>query len=196
MKGLDNVYLVLAFVVPGLIVTYVRSQFVTGRMRSPKDDAVAYLALSVLYYGIAFPGIEYLLANDRPGWPKAAGWVALVIVGPAIFGLILGVIAGKGWLRRLAARLGLNTVHHLPTAWDFAFAGRRETTYVLATLVDGVEVAGAFGTRSFASSDPAERDLLIEEIVDIGPDGQWTNRRERTAILIPAKQIKHVQFWQ
>lgn len=196
LKGTENLYLVLAFLVPGLVITFVRAHFLTGRLRSVQDNAVAYLALSVLYYGISFPAVEYVLSIREPGWPKAAAWTTLIFVGPAVVGLLLGLAAAGDLARRLLGLVGLNPAHPSPTAWDFVFAGRRGAAYVIVTLEGGSTVAGLFGSASFASSDQAERDLLIEEIVDIDEEGRWAARAERVAILLPAKQIRHVEIVQ
>jgi hypothetical protein len=64
----------------------------------------------------------------------------------------------------------------------------------MVTLADGSTVAGIYGTQSFASSDPAERDLLLQEIYDLD-DNTWSKRTEQQAILIPSKEIKLVQIW-
>lgn len=195
LKGAANIYLVLAFIVPGLLIVWARAQFITGRLQPVKDAAVAYLALSVIYYAFAFPAVEYALAFKEPGWPKAMAWLCIVFVGPLLVGLLLGLATQKQWLRRIAAKLGINPVHATPTAWDLVFADRVGGTFVMATLSDGSTVSGLFGTGSFASSDPAERDLLIEEIWDVDEAGVWSPKPERIAIYLTAKEIKHVQFW-
>lgn len=67
LKGAANVYLVLALVVPGMLIVWARAQFITGRLQPVKDAVVAYLALSVVYYALAFPAVEYALTFERPG---------------------------------------------------------------------------------------------------------------------------------
>ncbi|OAF05543.1 hypothetical protein AYJ54_01160 [Bradyrhizobium centrolobii] len=52
LKSVESVYLVLAFVVPGMIITFVRAQFFTGRMHSLSESIVTYLAVTVLYYRV------------------------------------------------------------------------------------------------------------------------------------------------
>jgi NhaP-type Na+/H+ or K+/H+ antiporter len=195
LKNLENVYLVIAFIVPGLIITYARSQFITGRSRSHTENTIVYLALSVVYYGIALPGFEYVVAMV-PSWRRTVAWFLLTFIGPAIFGLVLGVTVQRGWGRWLAHRLRLNPIHAFPTAWDWKFAGASKgARYVLVTVGDGT-IAGVFGENSFASSDPVERDLYIEEVWDRSDTGEWTRRSERAGILIPGKEIKNVQFWE
>jgi hypothetical protein len=39
-KGTENFYLVLFFIVPGLIIVSVRSRFITGRMPSLTDNVL------------------------------------------------------------------------------------------------------------------------------------------------------------
>jgi Family of unknown function (DUF6338) len=57
-----------------------------------------------------------------------------------------------------------------------------------------VAAARDLGSRSFASSDPAERDLFLQELYAVDGDS-WKKRSEEQAILIPAKEIKQVQIW-
>ncbi len=64
------------------------------------------------------------------------------------------------------------------------------------TLTDGAIVAGIFGKHSFASTDPAERDIYIQELMDVGDDGLWAYRAEPTGILLLAKEIRYVEFKQ
>jgi hypothetical protein len=194
LKSLDTVYLVLAFIVPGLIITFARAQFITGRIKSPAENSLIYLALSAVYYGIALPGLGYAVSLE-PGWRRTAAWFGLILVGPAISGVLLGCSVQLGWGRWLWHKLRLNPVHASPTAWDWRFSAMPPGgLYVLVTL-SGSTVAGVFGDKSFASSDPAERDLYIEEIWDVSDSGEWTARPRKVGILIPGKEIKTVEMW-
>ncbi|NLS74665.1 hypothetical protein E3H11_38495 [Bradyrhizobium brasilense] len=194
LKSIESVYLVLAFVVPGMIITFVRAQFFTGRMRSLSESIVTYLAVTVLYYGLAAPVVEYVLSIQEPGRQKIFAWVGLIILLPALLGLVLGILGQNDIFRRLLQLCRINPVHATPAAWDYAFARLRGDHFVLVTLSDGSTVGGVYGGRSFASSDPAERDLFLQEIYDVD-GGSWKKRTEPQAILIPAKEIKHVQIW-
>lgn len=195
LKGLENVQLVMAFIVPGLIISYVRTRFTNGRMDKPWDAVLAYLSLTITYYGLALP-LLYQIIPLPVGLLKSVCWWALIAVGPALFGLLLGVGTQRGWLRRLAHKLGMRPVHSVPNAWDWRFGLCHGRCFMMVTLVDGAEVAGVFGEGSFASSDPAERDIYLEELWDVSDDGgAWTPRENRQGILLPAKEIRHVQFW-
>jgi len=192
-KSLDNLYLVLGFLVPGLIVVFVRAQFLTGRSPSHSDALLSYLTLSIIYYALVLPLVDYVLSIEDPGYRKAIAWFGLIFVGPAIFGLLLGLNAQKGFLRWILNRCGLNPVHVMPTAWDWKFSNM-EPQWVLVTLKDGTRFAGCCSKDSFMSSDPAERDIYIQWIYDIGDDNQWHSRGEN-GVLLAAGEIRTIEFW-
>jgi hypothetical protein len=66
---------------------------------------------------------------------------------------------------------------------------------VLVTLKDGGQVAGLFGSRSFASSDPSERDLYIQSVFSMSGKGQWQRVPRNDGVLISGDQIKYIEFW-
>jgi len=193
VKGLDNLYLVIGFFVPGLIAYFVRAQYVTVYWRTHTDNLLTYLAISLVYYSFALPLIQLLLSLG--GWLKAITWIALIIVGPAIFGLLMGALVQFGWVRRLAQKVGLNPLHAIPTSWDWKFSAIEAGSFIMVTLGDGSTLAGRFSDRSFASTDPAERDVYIEEIWDVSDEGEWQARDASQGVLIPAKEIRYVEFW-
>ena len=194
LKSVESVYLVLAFIVPGMIITIVRAQFFTGRVRTLSENVVTYLAITVLYYGLAAPLVEYALSVKEPGRAKIFVWLSLIILLPAAIGFVFGILGQNDIFRRLLHFFGINPIHATPSAWDYAFARLRGDHFVLVTLSDGSTVSGVYGSHSFASSDPTERDLFLQEIYDL--DGNsWKKRPEQLAILIPSKEIKHVQIW-
>ena len=192
LNSIDSVYLILAFLVPGLIACFVRAQFITGRTPSHAESALTYLTLSVIYYALAFPILEFALSVQEPGYRKAAAWFALVFVGPAIFGLTLGINAQREYTRRFLKWIGLNPVHVMPTAWDWKFAGMKEQ-WILVVLKDGTKFAGFCGIGSFMSSDPKERDLYIERVYELDGQDVW-HPRENGVLIMPG-EIRSIEFW-
>jgi len=193
LKSLDNIYLVLGFLVPGLIIVFVRSRFLTGRITPHNEAILSYLVLSIIYYALALPCVEWTLSIDEAGYKKALAWVSLVFIGPAILGVGLGCAAQLGWARKLIHCCGFTSVHVIPTAWDWKFSSPEEQ-WVLVTLKDGRQIAGFFGQNSFSSSDPKERDVYIERIYDLSDDGKWSQRGD-TGILIASDEVQTVEFW-
>lgn len=193
LKSLDNLHLILGFLVPGLIVLFVRSQFITGRRPPHAAALLSYLTVSIIYYALALPLVDFVLSIQEPGYLKALAWFGLVFVGPAIFGFLLGINIQQGLLRRFLRWCRLNPIHVMPTAWDWKFGGMKDE-WVLVTLKDGTRFAGFCGQHSFMSSDPTERDIYIQWVYDIRDDNKWSPRGD-TGVLIAAGEIRTVEFW-
>jgi Family of unknown function (DUF6338) len=164
---------------------------------STKENLLTFLILSLIYYSFTILFIEQALLVREPRLLRAAIWIALILVGPAVFGLVLGIAAQKEWIHWVADHFDLSIVHVIPTAWDWRFSKMpRDGLFVMVTLTNGATVAGHFGSKSFASSDTGERDLYIQEEYTVTSDGRWEARSEKVGILIPAREIRHIEFWQ
>lgn len=189
----NNAYLVLALIVPGLIITYVRAQFITGRMQKHSDAILSYFALSAVYGAIALPISELWMKIPSEDAVGLGFWFALIFVGPALLGAVLGLVFQTEVVRTLLGKIGINPVHVMPTAWDWKFAGMKEHL-VIVTLKDDTKFAGYCGRKSFMSSDPNERDIYIEKIYDWGDDDSWNDAGEHS-LLIASAEIKTVEFF-
>lgn len=195
-KSIENLQLILLFVVPGLIALFVRSRFIAGRTPSVKENILIFVVLSLIYYSFTIFFLERALSIKEPWVAQALVWVFLVLVGPAVFGFILGVAAQREYFTRLANWLGFTVVHIIPAAWDWRFSSiSRDGIFVMVTLTSGERVAGYFGSNSFASSDAGERDLYIEEEYTVTDEGVWEARRESVGLLISAREIRYIEFW-
>lgn len=193
LKSIDNLYLILGFLVPGLIVIFVRAQFVTGWRPSHSTTILSYFTISVIYYALALPFVDFVLSIKELGYGKVLAWLTLIFFGPAAFGLFLGINAQKNLFFRGLQWLRLNPVHVVPTAWDWKF-GRMGSQWVLVTLKDGIRFGGFFSSGSFASSDPNERDIYIQWLHDIDGENKWHSCGDKT-VLITSGQVKTIEFW-
>ena len=193
LNSIESLYLILGFIVPGFIVLFIRSQFVTGRDPSYSKAFLSYLTVSVVYYALVLPLLDFVLSIQEPYYGKFVGWFVLILVGPAMLGLLLGIITQKGLFYSLLQRCGLNPVHVMPTAWDWKF-GSMNNQWVLVTLKDGTRFGGFCGTGSFMSSDPAERDIYIQWIYDIDEDDNWSPRGDN-GVLITSGEVRTIEFW-
>ena len=198
LKYFDNIDMIIVFLAPGLIILFVRSQFITGRQPHDLTAILSYLAVSIIYYALVFPVIELVPTVQEVGYQKAIAWIFLVFVGPGVLGFVLGIAAQKELLyrflrqNRFLRRLRLNPVHTMPTAWDWKFATGNQQR-MLVTLKDGKYFAGLYGDKSFTSSDPAERDIYIQQIYDLDEGDNWMPRGEN-GVLISADEIQSIEF--
>ena len=192
LLSLNSLYLILPCIVPDFIALFVRSQFITTRRPSDSNTAalLSYLTVSVVYGALVLPrGFVDPALLQQSMW----AWFGLVFVGPVVFGLFLGITIQKGLVRRLLNWFGLYPVHATPTAWDWKFGGREEQ-WVRVTLRDGTCLAGFYGSQSFTSSTPGERDMYIQWVYDIDDTGTWSSTNER-GVLIAAGEISTIEFW-
>ncbi|MEM8564537.1 MAG: DUF6338 family protein [Pseudomonadota bacterium] len=188
-----TLYLTFAFVVPGLVITYFRAQFTTGRMQRHSEAILSYLALSALYGALILPAISWLMEDETEKNASALYWVGLVFVGPAIVGSVLGYFSRTNAIRRLLNYFGINPVHAVPTAWDWKFGGMKEQL-VIVTLKDDTKFPGYCGKASFMSSDPGERDLYVEKVYAWGEDDAWIDDGGH-GLWVNASEIKVIEFY-
>jgi hypothetical protein len=195
LKSTESIYLVVAFIIPGLIIVFFRSQFLTGRSSAQSDSLLTYLSISILYYGLVLPfGALDSLKAEKYSLRWEITWGLLVFVGPAVIGVLLGLNARFELVRRLLSRLRFNPVHGIPSAWDWKF-GRMKPQYVLVILTDGTRFAGYMTVPfSFASSDPLERDLYLGWTYTLDDEDQWIPSPGRE-VLIAAGSIRTIEFF-
>lgn len=190
---LGNPYLTVALLVPGMIILYVRSQFTTGKLSGLSNALLPYLTVSCVYYALVFP-IATLPWVRELDYQDPLGWTLLVFLGPVIFGALLGVDIQRNYTRGFLRRVGLNTVHAVPSAWDWKFNKVQQLKWVVVTLKDGSQIGGFFGEDSFASSEPAERDIYLERSYKIDDEeSRWSFESEE-GILIVGEEIKTIEF--
>lgn len=190
LLDIEKIQLFLVLAVPGIVIIYVRSQFLTGRMLSLKEGLITYIAVSLVYYAIVFPA--WALSGQPTGLTTSVSWFLIVLVGPAVAGLLLGLNARKGWLQKLVERFGISTVHPIGTAWDWRFSNINEY-WVLAVLKDDTKWAGYLDTNSFISSDPSERDIYINQVYELDADNNWLPRT--SGVWIAHGEIQSLEFW-
>ena len=194
----ENIYLVLAFILPGFILQSTIAWFVPRSKQTEFVDALQYLKLSVLNLAICSPVIYLLLSYElflKHPVRSALAWFAVLFVVPCAAGLLLGYFHQKGIVRSLVRAFGFSMVSPIPTSWDFVFA-TKPVGWVLVTLKDGGQVGGLWGPNSFASSDSQERDLFIETVFKVSQQGQWVKVPRSSGILIKGDEIRHIEFYE
>lgn len=141
---------------PGFLAVAVYDLRVPGERRKYADLGIALVGYSVLIDVLAF---VFLLVH-----PIARNQTWQVIVFVIVGGIV--VPAAAGWfiveLRELLAKRGL-VLSSMPKAWDYLFAelGKGEPVAIIVTLSDGRRIGGFWAEDPFASSYPADEDLLI-----------------------------------
>ncbi len=188
---IENLQVFLFFVAPGIIALFVRAQFMSGKMPPITEGVIAYVMVAVAYHALVYPISRYLIASTDVGW-STLGWFVLILVGPALLGLLLGLNIRQGWMRRLLAHVGVSTVHPVDCAWDWRFAGC-QPSWVMVVLKDETKWAGLLGPGSFMSSRSEERDIFIEQVYDVSETLVWTPKG--SGVWIAHGEIQSIEFW-
>ena len=198
LESTSALYFILAVLVPGFIYNGVLSHFVPLHQNSEKALILLRLLTATAFnYALCSPLI-YLLATNAlfPSrtLPQGVAWFVIIFVVPVLLGILrASIIQGDrgAWFHRL---LRLRPISPIPTGWDWIF-GRTDPCYVLVTLADGTEIAGYFGQKSMASSDPNRKDLYIEKVYKISSeDGLWTEVEGTLGMHINGAQISYIEF--
>lgn len=191
--SLNDIYIILGLCVPGIIIMFVRSQFIPCKNQISTANILPYFIISIVYYAAIAPIMSWVLSFKEVSYGMLVAWFAIIFVCPASVGLLVGVSFERGWLRGAMRACGINTLHVMPTAWDWKF-GKKELVWVLVTLKDGSCIRGFCGPDSFMSTDPTERDIYIQWLYKLDNDDEWISCGE-TGILIVSGEIKTIRFW-
>jgi hypothetical protein len=194
MEGLtkfDAIYVALVFIVPGYVFLFFRNQFVVGQGQLGKEQLLSYVTVSGVNFAVCGWIIYAAYKNDFGVPMKAASWMLVIILIPALAGIVVGACTQRDHFRHVYHWFGLEPIYIVPSAWDYKFS-KSPGGWILVRLRNGDQVAGWWAGQSFASDDRSERDLLIEQVFDIPDAGPWvpTNR----SILIMAGEIQTIEF--
>lgn len=183
---------------PGFIYNGVLAHFVPLHQNSEKALVLLRLLTATAFnYSLCSPVI-YLLATNtlfpRRAVPQGITWFIIIFLVPVLLGFGRAAIIQKGiggWLYRIT---GLRPINPIPTGWNWIF-GRTDPCYLLITLTDGTEIAGFFGSRSMASSDPGRKDIYIEKVYEVPVDGgAWTELEGTLGMHVDGSQISYIAF--
>lgn len=198
LESFSGLYFIVSVLVPGFIYHGVITNFVALRRNKEKEIILlGFLTATAFNYAICSPLI-YLLVfsmvfSGHPIW-QAFCWFAIIFMVPVVLAVLNARIIqrdGLGWLYRL---LGLRSINPIPTGWDWIFS-TTEPCYVLITLIDGTEIAGYFGSRSMASSEPERKDIYIERVYEVPEEGgAWKEVARSLGMHVDGSQIAYIEF--
>jgi len=87
-------------------------------------------------------------------------------------------------------------VHPVRKPWDYVFA-KREPFWIIVHLQNGQKIGGRFDTGSFASTDPADEQIYLEEVWILDQKGRFLKEVERSkGIILMKDQIRAVEFFE
>jgi Family of unknown function (DUF6338) len=191
LAKIDAIYVALVFIVPGFVFLSLRNQFVAGQGKIGKEQILSYLTISGVNFALC-GWIIYIAYKDDADVPvKAASWIVVIILIPAVAGIASGVCNQRDYFRKIFHHFNFEPIHAVPSAWDYKFS-KSPGEWVLVKLKDGTQFAGWWAGQSFASDDRTERDLLIEQVFEVPERGPWISTSK--SLLIMAGEIQTIEF--
>jgi len=99
------------------------------------------------------------------------------------------------WLRKRKF-LRKYAPHPIPKPWDYVF-GNGQSYWVIIELSGGRIIGGTYRKESFASSYPAEEQLYLQQLWEIGENDEFVRPLERShGAIISAGEIKLIRLYQ
>ena len=192
-----------ALIAPGYIITFVSSRFVTAR-----PNFAASLALSSMYYALIYLllGIfcNVKTSNQIVDFAKGIGYIQVflvVVIGPIVLGAVAGHVIQKQWIYdffrspKWPEKLQISPASGIPSAWDLKFL---EATHqeIEVHLKDGSKIKAIFKDGCFVSTDPNERDIYLNNILEWkGKDGGNISAENTEGVLLTGDSIRRIVFY-
>lgn len=196
ISGSEMLFYTLAFLVPGFIMNFAYSMFVPQKTDLGQASMLRYLYFSCINYAL-WSWLFYIIIKtnyaDMHPFKTAVLWGIVILISPFMIGMIVGILTNRNVFRDGLSKIGITSLHVIPTAWDYKFS-TTEARWTIVTLKDGSIVAGIFGSSSFSSSDYGQRDLYLERVYRISDSGNWIPAERSDGVLIMGEQIKHIEF--
>jgi CDP-diglyceride synthetase len=197
LENFADLYFVVAVFVPGFIYCGVISTFVPLRALKERESLLLrYLTATAFNYAILSPLIYLLVIGYKPDNPVAqsVAWFFILFVSPVVLAMVRAKIIQRNGLGWFYERLGLRAISPIPTGWDWIFS-TTDPCFVLITLIDGTEIAGYFGKKSMASSDPDHKDIFIQLVYTVPANGgPWVALPGSLGVHIDGAQIGYMEF--
>lgn len=187
----NKMIIFILFFIPGFISIKV------WRLLKPTDrtdaitDILEAISYSCINYAIMSPLLVYWLVGITSfDWWDGAALIFVLLIAPIIWPIIYSEILDS---KVLQGRIK----HPIPKAWDYLFS-RGEPFFALVHLNNGDLIAGYFGSKSFASSYPAEEDIYFEETHILNNMGCFSGEviDGTKGFLVNKKSIDYIEFYE
>ena len=190
--SVDKLALFLIFFLPGFISMKVYDLMVPGEPRDFSKFFLEAISFSTLNFASLFWLIALIQTND---------FYHLHFVLYSVLFVVIMVLVPCFWpfafLRLFAWRpIAKYVVHPIRKPWDYVF-GKRAPFWIIVHLQSGQKIGGRFDTESFASSNPADEQIYLEEVWVLDEAGRFLNAVERSrGIIIMKNEIRAVEFFK
>ena len=183
--------LAAVLVTPGYIILFMISRFTTGRCSFSVSIAVSsvyYVSMWALFHWGSVNDIAQRIRIIEVDWMTTV----VVILIPAVIGIIIGLGVQKEWLYRLLRKIKLSPVHGIPSAWDWKFMESKRQ-WITVHLKEGKNIIAEYNKDCFVSTDPNERDMYLDNVYK-WVDGKPEKDERVEGILLKGDSIEKIEF--
>ncbi len=188
----DKLALFIVFFLPGFISMKVYDLMVPGVPRDASKSLLEAVSYSTLNFGALFWLIAIVQTNDfyrRHFILYSLAVAAIMVVVPACWPFAYLKLAS--W-----PPIAGHFVNPIQKPWDYVF-GKRTPYWIIVHLRDGLRIGGRFDTKSFASSNPADEQIYLEEVWTLDEEGRFLKKVERSrGIIVMQDEIRAVEFFE
>ncbi len=188
----DKLVLFLIFFVPGFISMKVYDLMIPGSPREASKSLLDAVSYSTLNFAVLFWLIALIQTNDfyhRHFVLYALAVVAIMVVVPACWPFVYLKLASWGPITR-------HLTNPIQKPWDYVF-GKRIPYWIIVHLKNGVRIGGRFGAKSYASSNPANEQIYLEEVWTLDQEGRFLKGVEGSrGIIVMQDEIRAVELFE
>jgi hypothetical protein len=190
--NVDKLTLFLIFFLPGFISMKVYGLMVPGEPRDFSKAVLEAISYSTLNFAVLFWLIIFIHTGDfyhrHLIWYSLSVAIIMVVV-PACWPFVYLRLSTWPFIAR-------HFVHPIRKPWDYVF-GKREPFWIIVHLQSGQKIGGRFDIGSFASSDPADEQIYLEEVWVLDDGGRFLSPVKRSrGIIIMQGEIRAVEFFE
>jgi hypothetical protein len=190
--NVDKLALFLIFFLPGFISMKVYDLMVPAEPRDFTKSLFEAISYSTLNFAALFWLIAAIQRNDFYHQHFVLYWLSFVAIM-----VVVPVCWPFAFLRLSSWRpVGKHFVHPIQKPWDYVF-GKRVPFWIIIHLKNGEKIGGFFGPESFASSNPADEQIYLEEVWVLDETNSFLSPVENSrGIIIMNDEIRAVEFFE
>ena len=195
VNSFESIMYTLKYVIPGYIILEIIRMITPSSKKTETEIVVQSIGYSILNYSIwsfVFSLLEISFSNNTI-LLKVMQSVALILTG-IITGVCIAVIKKKNIMGRILGLLKIDTTNSIPTSWDYVFS-KYEPYWLEIGVSDRKVIRGLFYDNSFASSEPGEKDIYLEELYEKKEDS-WEKVRQTKGVWINHNEIRYIKFYK
>ena len=190
--NLSNVLVFLIFFLPGFISIKVYDLLISTGNRDFSKALFEAIGFSTINFAILswliYLNILYTSWLSYPIFFIISILIVFIAIPVILPFLFLKIIKGNFFSKYI--------INPILKPWDYVFE-KREVSWVIVNLKNGIKIGGKYNGNSYSSSYPANEQIYIEEVWKLDNDYRFIEPIERSnGIIILGDDISSIEFFK